>query len=732
MPVFALRFHNARVFMSGCGVVGSIGHGLFLSGGSTLEMDHCLVSATNGIGIDIAGPKLVRAKIADTDVRNCAGIGLRIRNASDSVEVARCRFRDIGQQAIRYEDASPSIHENLFVDDLWGAILASGETAAMVEGNVFLRSGVRLAARNEDTFERNTFVFGKRIGLAVSATAAPTVRQNLFSDCDPAIHWSYEPRARPESENPLEAGRLRGNIFWNNKVNVRLHNQKLAGQISRIKQTIEKAELQCQSMQLPPRLEGELRKLLLLLDNTSSAGAEVLDQAKRLREVEKQYSSNAEAVRSKIAKYRRENLAPLEKELNQEVVLKPAWGNLQIDPRFVGADGQDYSLAADSPARKAQVGVAQPLSLKSPWPLLPEEKAFVTAREAAEDLKWRPAPRRQIVVNQRLVDDLCQKRDSTLRKLASRTMQRMLREDAPDSAKVVAVNTLRSAIWSGGVESDRYRELVKPLLGSRNSQIREGAMHCLMRMRRSPTETLALARSSADDSSPEIRILAGHLLRSAVATGEQEQEVLSIFTKLLHDPDSRVVSDVLQVMLAQKNALARRQEAGVARRTSVMRIVPEVLGDANPEVFKRLLGALSGRYSSPELDEVLIARSRDARYRKDAIEIGLAPLHSKSPSVCRRLVEEVETHGDGMALKGLKHGVTDEARAVVEDGMLRILSDRVDAIPRASAIEVLSGVASEKSRSYLKSVIDSETTEEREKWRARNAMRTIDRRKRSN
>src|SRR5690606_4119747 len=50
-----------------------------------------------------------------------------------------------------------------------------------------------------------------------------------------------------------------------------------------------------------------------------------------------------------------------------------AAGNRVADPRFVDAAGCDFELAADSPARAAGIGVADPLSFASPWPQQPEE-----------------------------------------------------------------------------------------------------------------------------------------------------------------------------------------------------------------------------------------------------------------------------------------------------------------------------------------------------------------------
>jgi hypothetical protein len=66
------------------------------------------------------------------------------------------------------------------------------------------------------------------------------------------------------------------------------------------------------------------------------------------------------------------------------------------DPQFVAPGAKDFSLKADSPARQKGIGVADPLSFQSPWPLQPEELAIIPKGDTRDSRQWRdpPAPTR--------------------------------------------------------------------------------------------------------------------------------------------------------------------------------------------------------------------------------------------------------------------------------------------------------------------------------------------------
>ena len=64
-------------------------------------------------------------------------------------------------------------------------------------------------------------------------------------------------------------------------------------------------------------------------------------------------------------------------------------GNVVADPKFAAPDKRDYTLAADSPARKMGAGVAEPISISSPFPIQPEEKAMIPDTETRDYSKWK-------------------------------------------------------------------------------------------------------------------------------------------------------------------------------------------------------------------------------------------------------------------------------------------------------------------------------------------------------
>lgn len=63
--------------------------------------------------------------------------------------------------------------------------------------------------------------------------------------------------------------------------------------------------------------------------------------------------------------------------------------SLIADPRLVNPGAQDFALAADSPARRLQVGVADPKPIASPWPLQPEEKAMIPEGDTRDSQQWK-------------------------------------------------------------------------------------------------------------------------------------------------------------------------------------------------------------------------------------------------------------------------------------------------------------------------------------------------------
>jgi len=77
----------------------------------------------------------------------------------------------------------------------------------------------------------------------------------------------------------------------------------------------------------------------------------------------------------------------------EDIALNKQTGNLEMDPMFADAAGKDFSLRADSPARRLGIGVAEPIGFESPWPIQPEEAAIIPDGPTRDYRKWKTPPK---------------------------------------------------------------------------------------------------------------------------------------------------------------------------------------------------------------------------------------------------------------------------------------------------------------------------------------------------
>ena len=73
----------------------------------------------------------------------------------------------------------------------------------------------------------------------------------------------------------------------------------------------------------------------------------------------------------------------------EEIALDKRAGNVEMDPMFANAVRKDFSLMADSPARRLGIGVAEPIESESPWPLQTEEAAIIPDGQTRDYRKWK-------------------------------------------------------------------------------------------------------------------------------------------------------------------------------------------------------------------------------------------------------------------------------------------------------------------------------------------------------
>jgi hypothetical protein len=82
-------------------------------------------------------------------------------------------------------------------------------------------------------------------------------------------------------------------------------------------------------------------------------------------------------------------------QVQEGEVAKPSPpSNQSVDPKVAGA-GDNFRLAADSPARLASAGAADPIAFASPFPIQPEETSIIPDRDTRDYSKWKKSPARQ-------------------------------------------------------------------------------------------------------------------------------------------------------------------------------------------------------------------------------------------------------------------------------------------------------------------------------------------------
>lgn len=288
----------------------------------------------------------------------------------------------------------------------------------------------------------------------------------------------------------------------------------------------------------------------------------------------------------------------------------------------------------------------------------------------------RPMP------SEELSQAILQRDDQELREKSLDKLQQMLAADAPATEKKQALATLLSSL---AAKFDRapFRRLVLPLLDSDDDAIRAMALRSLPALE-TPAGELSRIVPLAEDESPQVRMHVG-LALIQIGKGQHKEVVIPALTTLLKDSD--------------------------------------------PAVIEQTIRSMWGQYSSPQFDALLIELSRNPRYHHNVVYFGLSTMRPKSAAVCRRLVEELDDpdwNNSGRAAWGLTYGVEDEARKLVEEGLLKALPEETNAYTRGQQFRALGNVATEQSRAYLAKVADSELETEGCRQAARAILTRLD------
>jgi hypothetical protein len=280
---------------------------------------------------------------------------------------------------------------------------------------------------------------------------------------------------------------------------------------------------------------------------------------------------------------------------------------------------------------------------------------------------------------------ILQRNDADQRGKALARLKSMLAAEAPDSGKKQGLATL-GLVLTAKFDRQPFRELVLPLLQAKAPDLRALALRCLPGLD-ATTGDLALVLPLAEDPAPQVRMEVGTALIS-VGQGKEPEKVIPALTILLRDQDRNIV--------------------------------------------ERTLRSMWGQYSSPEFDELLIqVAKRDRECHGWVIYHALSTMRSKSPAVCRRLVEELgdpDWNNSGRAAWGLTYGVTAGAKSLVEEGLLKALPQETNEYTRENELRALRDTGTEKSRPYLQSVIDSPLETDKVKQLAREVLTSLERR----
>ncbi len=293
---------------------------------------------------------------------------------------------------------------------------------------------------------------------------------------------------------------------------------------------------------------------------------------------------------------------------------------------------------------------------------------------------------RPVIPSKVLSEAILQRKDKELRDNSLAQLQEML---GPESSADQQATGLATLFMSRSADFDRdpFHRLALPLLKSEDAQVRSWALRCVPILNPSPDD-VGMLLPLASDPSADVRMVVGEAL-VLLGKGEHADQVVPVLTKLLGDSDPKVI-------------------------------------DATLRPFSM------GWYITPALAERIIQLSRDPKHRSVAIYSALSKIPNKSVPVCKRLVEVIQdplvkNDDRARAAWGLNGGVVDEAKPLVEAGLLAALPEETDEDARTTEFRALRRVVTEKARPYLRSVLASEMESEHYKQMAQDILDDLNR-----
>ena len=426
---------------------------------------------------------------------------------------------------------------------------------------------------------------------------------------------------------------------------------------------------------------------LVVLFSAWAATASAADRKRPLQEVyegAEQLAQSLDSLEQAIAEYR----TLIETHIANETLYQSALRDLarcyEDSGRIEDGVRHYFTLAYDGDARGSKMAQGRDSVLREAFSRF-QLKHADAIRKVLVDMpgsSGRKPKDATAVAPRDLVAAIVQRKDRALRENGVKRLLEMLSPESPVDQKKAGLAALKGSLIA---RFDRapFRPLVLPLLESEDAQLRLLALGCLPRLNATLAD-LDLVAPMAEDASPEVRANVGSALVQ-IGDGEEKEKVIPALMKLLQDDDQKIVDSTIRSMW--------------------------------------------GQYASPQFDELLIKLSRHPKHRYNTIYFCLSTMKSKSVRVCRRLIEELDeldANNSSRGAWGLTYGVADEAKSLVEDGLLRAMPEETSDYTRRREFQALRNVATEKSRPYLTSVVENELETDKYKERARAILKDLD------
>lgn len=348
--------------------------------------------------------------------------------------------------------------------------------------------------------------------------------------------------------------------------------------------------------------------------------------------------------------------------------------SLREDPGFQDTGAKDFSLIADSPARKAGIGAARMIPLASRWPLTQAEIAIIPDGESRDYQLWKKPGHRaeaqkkaaeaalaqvrtdaEALVQEALQIDSVERRDAAI--------EAMRRAIASEDEKE-ALTGLTALSRSCAAEFDKapFRPLVRRWLMTSGTAHRQAALSALFGLGAEAGDLEGLYALAENTETPDRKSLVSWLLW----LGKND----------LTGRAGAVVVDLL------------RSESEAERRDVLNAIWG---GSFSPELEKRVL-ELSGPSGAP------------AHY--DTVYYALSPQANKSAASVERLLEIMGGLGDShRAHWGLGQGVSAEVAPVVCRGVIALFGKSTDPELRHRCLTLLGTYASREEGAFLDTLL---------------------------